>query len=527
MSAAALDVLLAPASDAPHPPLTEAEAHRALDLAQQGFVPSEIGELLDVYPDSVETAIEEAVPGGSAVIAAALRRRLRAWRRDHADSAWWEAEAVFGIPHAHVLRLVRVPRDRELGVVAPGEPGYLDTVLAGIGCKDLRASRSARLYAFGATLQEIGDLFGVTRERIRQILARDTPWSSTDLSAAARVLAQVRRAEHASAAEHWSLSHPAAPLDEAPAALGLSVEQTRQLLGRRRSRHEPAFDAPREATRRTEAEIIEDLRAFHTETGLTTCQAFTTWAREHDVPGHQTAAIRFGTWNEALKAAGIGTDKGAPRSSFSDEDLWAAVISAVQAPDGGTTFRAVEEWLARHPAAPSGALIRQRLCSHGGSSWTETISTALAVLHTPEDFDPTWVERITAARDWETPVDEPDPLDHVRAAIDALGPRITTARYTAWARGEGRPTMATLQRRTGKLWSELLADAGGTPNASKIKNRSRAEVGEYMTRFLLEHPEGGAIEYGTWSKEHAAPSRSTVVDRFGTWSAAVASCRPR
>ena len=111
MSAAALDVLLAPASDAPHPPLTEAEAHRALDLAQQGFVPSEIGELLDVYPDSVETAIEEAVPGGSAVIAAALRRRLRAWRRDNADSAWWEAEAVFGIPHAHMLRLVRVPRD--------------------------------------------------------------------------------------------------------------------------------------------------------------------------------------------------------------------------------------------------------------------------------------------------------------------------------------------------------------------------------------------------------------------------------
>jgi hypothetical protein len=299
MSVAVLGVLLAPASDVPHPPLTEGEAHRALDLAQQGFVPSEIGELLDVYPDSVETAIEDAVPGGSAVIAAALRRRLRAWRRENEDSAWWEAEGVFGIPHAHVLRLVRVPRDQELGVVAPGEPGYLDTVLVGIGCRDFRASRSARLYAFGATLQEIGDLFGVTRERIHQILGRDIPWSSTVLTSAAKVLAQARRTEHESAVEHWSLSHPAAPLDEAPAALGLSVEQKRQALGRRRSRHEPAFDAPREATRRTEAEIIEDLRTFHAETGRTTCQAFTTtWAREHDVPGHQTAAIRFGTWNK-------------------------------------------------------------------------------------------------------------------------------------------------------------------------------------------------------------------------------------
>lgn len=351
------------------------------------------------------------------------------------------------------------------------------------------------------------------------------PWSSTDLSAAARVLAQVRRAEHASAAEHWSSTHPAAPLDEAPAALGLSVGQMRQLLGRRRSRHEPAFDAPREATRRTEAEIIEDLRAFHAETGRTTCQAFTTWAREHDVPGHQTAAIRFGTWNEALKAAGIGTDKGAPRSAFRDEDLWAAVLSAVQAPDGGTTFRAVEEWLARHPAAPSGALIRQRLCGHEGGSWTETVATALAVLHSPEDYEPAWVEEITAPRDWDTPADEPDPLDHVRAAIDALGPRITTARYATWARVEGRPTMATLQRRTGKLWTELLAEAGGEPNATKIKNRSNAEVREYMARFLAEHPDGGTVDYGTRSRENAAPSRSTVVDRFGSWNAAVEECR--
>lgn len=527
MSAAALDVLLAPVSDVPHRPLTEAEAHRALDLAQQGFVPSEIGELLDVCMDSVETAIDEAVPGGSAVIAAALRRRLRAWRRDHADSARWEAEAVFGIPHAHVLRLVRVPRDQELGVVGPGEPGYLDTVLAGIGCKDLRASRSARLYAFGATLQEIGDLFGVTRERIRQILSRDTPWSSTDLSAAAKVLARARGSEHADAAEHWSLAHPAAPLDEARAALGLSVEQMRQLLGRRRSRHEPAFDAPREATRRTEAEIIEDLRAFHAETGRTTCQAFTTWAREHDVPGHQTAAIRFGTWNEALKAARIGTEKGAKRSTFRDEDLWAAVISAVRAEDGSTTFKGVSDWLAARPAAPSGALIRQRLIGHDGGSWVQTVTTALSVLRTPEQFDPVWVEAVTAPRDWDTPADEPDPLDHVRAAIDALGSRITTSQYATWARAQGRPTTATLQRRTGKLWSELLTEAGGTPNASKIKNRSRADVGEYVTRFLINHPSATTVDYAQWAPRNAAPSLSTVTDRFGTWSAAVEECRPR
>ena len=527
MSIATVDDLCAPMRAVQHPPLTEAQAHRALDLAQQGFVPSEIAELLDVYPDSVESAIESAVPGGTAAIAAALRRRLRAWRRDHQDSAWWETEAAFGIPHAHVLRLVRVPRDQELGIVAPGEPGYLDTVLAGTGCKDLRASRSARLYAFGATLQEIGDLFGVTRERIRQILSRDTPWSSTDLSAAEKVLAQARRAEQAAAAEHWSRTHPAAPLDEAPAALGLSADQTRRLLGRRRSRHEPALDAPRQTARRTEEEIIADLRAFHAETGKTTCQAFTTWAREHDVPGHQTAAIRFGTWNEALKAAGIGEEKGARRSAFRDEDLWAAVVSAVQAEDGGTTFRAVSDWLAQRPAAPSGVLVRQRLCGHEGGSWTETVTTALAVLNAPEDFDPAWITEVTAPRDWDTPPEDPAPLEHVRAAIDALGSRITTARYGAWARAEGRPTLATLQRRTGKVWTELLAEAGGDPNPSKLRNLGRAQVGEHVTRFLAEHPSGGVADYGPWARANKAPSRSTVIDRFGTWSAAVEACRTR
>ena len=71
----------------------------------------------------------------------------------------------------------------------------------------------------------------------------------------------------------------------------------------------------------------------------------------------------------------------------------------------------------------------------------------------------------------------------MRAAIDALGPRITTARYGTWARAEGRPTLATLQRRSGKLWTELLAEAGGDPNPSKVRNRSRAQVGEHVARF--------------------------------------------
>lgn len=58
MSIASLDQLRVPAHAATHPSLTEAEAARTLDLAQQGFLPAEIAELLDVSQDSAEAAIE-------------------------------------------------------------------------------------------------------------------------------------------------------------------------------------------------------------------------------------------------------------------------------------------------------------------------------------------------------------------------------------------------------------------------------------------------------------------------------------
>ena len=96
----------------------------------------------------------------------------------------------------------------------------------------------------------------------------------------------------------------------------------------------------------------------------------------------------------------------------------------------------------------------------------------------------------------------------------------------AWARQNGRPTVATLQRRTGTVWTGILAAAGGEPNAAKVKNRSRAEVGEYVTRFLAAHPTAATVEYARGgAPRHGAPSLTTVIGRFGTWSGAVEACR--
>lgn len=498
------------------------DANRALDLAQQGFGATEIADLLDSEVRLVERELEDLVPGGVTRIRASLRHRLRAWGRENSQSTWLDAEVAFGIPHTHIVRLVRAPQQNEVLRAEPSDAGFLDLVLTGFECRDQRAVICARAYAMGATLQELGGRFGVTRERIRQILGKETPWSSTDISNALRGLRAARLAEHERAALAWSTAHPGAPVSKGVAALGMSEQQVLERLGRRRSRHQPAGRKKTSSTRRSDDQILSDLRAYHLETGKTTAAGFTDWARDNEVPGPQTAAIRFGTWNDALRAADLAQAMGNKRSNITDEDMWAALVSLVQAPDGGTTAVVAEEWLAAREGAPSLALIRQRL----GMSWSEIVARALAAVNDDPSLDFAWVQRVKAPRDWNAIREQGDPIESVRDAIAHCGPRITTAKYGEWAQVNGRPGAATVQRRAGMTWPQLVTAAGGTPNRSKVKGRTVEECRQFVADFLAESPRGGATDYGQWAKENGGPSRSTITDRFGSWEEAVEASRP-
>lgn len=510
-------------------PVATAEARwgaRALDLAQQGYTSAEIADAVGQEPAQVEVVIAQQVPGGITAVRRALRTRLRTWQRAQKKSDWAEAEREFGIPHANVTRLVRAPEpNHEVIDLDAGGDGYLDVVLGSNNSADERVRVCARAYAMGATLQELGDRYGVTRERIRQILKTDAPRSSTEINAHLRALSARRTAEHRRAVQAWSRQSPGASLDDATRELGMSEDQILDLLGKRRSLHVAMTVRGRNAYRRSDEEILADIRRYAAETGKTTAEGFEEWAVANGVPGKQTAAIRFDTWNAALTASGVEERTNVPRKrQHTDEDLWAAVIAAIRDSDGGTSFRAISAWLAEHPAAPSGTLIRHRL----NISWAETVNTVLAVIGGTSNRPAEWIEAVSAPRDWDAIPDSRDDIQHVRDAIAALGPRVSTQRYQEWARQEGRPSMPTLLHRTGKSWNELVDEAGGIAMRKKKKAREKVSEDEAvaaLARYLTEDPRPSSARYPAWAKQSGAPSLATIYTKLGAWENALERAR--
>ncbi|EWS81380.1 hypothetical protein BF93_17435 [Brachybacterium phenoliresistens] len=505
---------------------TALDVDAAVDLAQQGYTTGEIAEFFGVTPAQVEAALDAAIPGGAASVRVALRGRLRAWAARTADDGWQAAEGAFGIPHANITRLVRSP-EQDMALAA-GEgpeadrPGYLDSALYGTALEDERARTCVRCYAMGATLQELGDRFGVTRERIRQIITKHTPWSTKDISRTLRGLREAREQEHREAVRAWSLTSPGDTLESGARTLGMTEEQVRDLLGARRNNHLAPKVRPASVARRSDEQILEDLRAYHRETGKSTASGFSAWAKQHGVPGNQTAAIRFGTWNEALRAAGLTAERGRPRSALSDDDLWAAVIAAVAAPDGGTSNTKVDAWLQRHDGAPSLALVRQRLPYR----WSEIAEITLAVLRGEpldlgEEFNEAWRARVTAPRDWNTAAPEPSPAQHLRDAMAGLGDNLTMAAYRTWASARHRPTVQTLLRRSGLTWGALVREAGGIAGGAKPE-WTDAHCREAVREFRAAQPGGGSEAYARWARECARPSLATVIKRLGSWREAAA-----
>ncbi|MBO1031163.1 hypothetical protein IPV09_07415 [Tessaracoccus sp. SD287] len=384
------------------------------------------------------------------------------------------------------------------------------------GAADLsRAYQMARRYALGETLQEIGDDYGVTRERIRQIINTETPWSTTSIGAARRRTLAVQAEAERRAVLEWSEANVGAPIEQAVAQLKLNEEVVRKYLGRHRIRHELVEKKAPEG--RSLDALLADLRRFYAETGGTSAAAYGRWAKNAGVPGQQTIAIRFGSWNDAAARAGI---KDAPpierERRYSDEDLWAAVLDGIRA--GQFTAKEFEDWLVTVEGAPSLATIRNRL----PQKWNELRDEALRILGNRSERDEVWINAVSLPRDWPSFLDAEDPIVHMRAARLALGKNITMVRYTEWAQATKRPGVMTICRRSGMRWGDLVDAVGGVTVQKQLRIPDD-ELLAWLRVFLELEPEGSYRMYEDWREAYGAPTAGTITLRFGGWDKARAA----
>lgn len=117
---------------------------------------------------------------------------------------------------------------------------------------------------------------------------------------------------------------------------------------------------PKPGVRRyTDLDLIQYLIRASVD-GVVTVNGYTRWAETHPAPTPKTIEDRFGSWKQAVAAAGLRT--GATFRTYtrrwSDDDLLGFVVTALG--DGVGTYAEYEQWAKRRADAPSGSLLRMR-----------------------------------------------------------------------------------------------------------------------------------------------------------------------
>ena len=241
-----------------------------------------------------------------------------------------------------------------------------------------RAQTMDEMYQLGATLQEVGTAFGVTRERVRQIL--NEAGFGTDRAERAVAIRERRQREHVAAVlEAFRRSSDARQVAR---ELELPYELVNDILCEHVPTGERRAHWKKPKPKYSDEELIEFLQiASRTLGGVLTTAAYTSFARARKTsdgrnwPTHQTHFNRFGSWRLALEAAGLAAN---PASAIAGQTLF-QVEHCVDA------VRSVSREIAKVPTAaeyevaardsrgalPSLATVRNRC-----GTWNDALSKA-------------------------------------------------------------------------------------------------------------------------------------------------------
>lgn len=240
-----------------------------------------------------------------------------------------------------------------------------------------RAEDMSRRFADGETLQLIARSYGVTRERVRQIIGRHGTVTVADARAARERSRQEDRTRLGQWAAQVLRSEPGLTIDELAKRLGHTRadvnasldEDSRRLLVQVHPSHKLWNETDIVAALQLAAEVVG---------GSMSRVKYDSIRREFDGPSGVLILQRFGSWQVACAAAGIEMGRRRPGGytrNWTDAQVLDFVVAYLADPAERGTFDGYSRWASSTPGSPSGPTVRNYL-----GAWSTVKRDALALL---------------------------------------------------------------------------------------------------------------------------------------------------
>jgi hypothetical protein len=244
---------------------------------------------------------------------------------------------------------------------------------------DNRNREMVDLRSIGRSLEEIGEKFGVTRERVRQILLQSGGPSVKEVKALRESIQADKLQEIKILALKGAALQPHKTIEEIAEELKVSAIELKKVLNTQEAN---LFARPLRTgiQKWSDQEIINVLKEAATLEFPLTVKAYSKLIEDGYLKGPSSARIsqRFRSWQTACDLAEVeaGTrTRPLDLSRWTDEDLFAAVIHYLKLPESTGAASDYDFWASGQDDVPSMGTLRNRL-----GAWNQIRNKAVEMM---------------------------------------------------------------------------------------------------------------------------------------------------